>query len=81
MTTDSMALAKDHRIQSMEERMAAVEATLRSVRETGWSLHMLEDAFGPAPTHTTADALVVSPETRTEGRPSIESGVNQDLRP
>ena len=42
---------------------------------------MLEDAFGPAPTHTTADALVVSPETRTGERPSIESAVNQDLRP
>ena len=67
VTTDSMALAKDHRIQSMEDRIAAVEAALRSVRETGWSLHMLDDAFGPAPTHTTADALVVSPETRTGG--------------
>lgn len=67
VTTDSMALAKDHRIQPMEDRMAAVEAALREVRDTGWSLHMLEDAFGPAPTHPTADALVVSPETRTGG--------------
>mgnify|MGYP005738795205 CR=1 FL=1 len=67
VTTDGMALAKDHRIQPMEDRMAAVEAALRNVRESGWSLHMLEDAFGPAPTHATADALVVSPETRTGG--------------
>lgn len=67
VTTDNMALAKDHRIQPMEDRMAAVEIALREMREHGWSLHMLEDAFGPAPTHATADALVVSPETRAGG--------------
>ncbi|DAC35601.1 MAG TPA: DUF359 domain-containing protein [Candidatus Poseidoniaceae archaeon] len=67
VTTDAMALSKDRRIQPMEDRMAAVEAALREVREFGWSLHLLKDAFGPAPTHTTADALVVSPETRTGG--------------
>ena len=67
VTTDGMALAKDHRIQPMEDRMAAVETALQDVRGSGWSLHMLEDAFGPAPTHATADALVVSPETRTGG--------------
>jgi cytidyltransferase-like protein len=67
ITTDRMALAKDHRIQPLEDRMAAVQDALCSIRETGWSLHMLEDAFGPAPHHPTADALVVSPETRTGG--------------
>ncbi|MGB2507080.1 MAG: pantetheine-phosphate adenylyltransferase [Candidatus Poseidoniaceae archaeon] len=79
VTTDHMAQAKDHRIQSMEERMAAVEGVLRDVRGGGWSLHMLNDAFGPAPTHATADALVVSPETRTGGeainRKRLETGL------
>ena len=67
ITTDRMALAKDHRIQPVEDRMAAVQDALNAVRATGWSLHMLEDAFGPAPQHPTADALIVSPETRRGG--------------
>ena len=78
ITTDQMALAKDHRIQPVEDRMAAVQDALNAVRATGWSLHMLEDAFGPAPRHPTADALVVSPETRAGGeainRKRIEGG-------
>jgi cytidyltransferase-like protein len=81
VTTDNMALAKDHRIQPMEDRMAAVEAALREVRGTGWSLHMLEDAFGPAPTHPTADALVVSPETRTSGEAINRKRLDAGLAP
>ena len=81
VTTDGMALAKDHRIQPIEERMAAVEAALRHVRESGWSLHMLDDAFGPAPTHPIADALVVSPETRTGGEAINRKRLDAGLAP
>lgn len=81
VTTDAMALAKDHRIQPMEDRMAAVEAALRNVRDAGWSLHILSDAFGPAPSHPTADALVVSPETRTGGEAINRKRIEHGLEP
>ena len=42
---------------------------------------MLDDAFGPASTHPTADALVVSPETRTGGEAINRKRLDAGLAP
>ena len=34
-----------------------------ATKDTSITVHALEDAFGPAPHHATADAIVATPET------------------
>jgi len=63
ITSDSMAEGKSPFIQSSEDRMNELHdwATGRSGCKI--SVHQLNDVHGPAPHHSTADAIVATPET------------------
>lgn len=64
VSSDEMADLKATNIQSLDIRMAAIDAFVAS-QGLNATLHELVDANGPAPHHETADAIVATPETES----------------
>lgn len=81
IASSSMASAKGQHLQPYDDRLEAVHRAIAGMQRRGWSLHTLDDEMGPAPTHPTAEALVVSPETRAGGARINEERVQNGLPP
>ena len=62
ITTDAMAEHKSMFVLDFEQRRADL-LDWAATKDTSITVHVLEDAFGPAPHHVTADAIVATPET------------------
>tara|TARA_B100001758_G_scaffold111671_1_gene95678 strand:+ start:2092 stop:3114 length:1023 start_codon:yes stop_codon:yes gene_type:complete len=63
ITTDAMAEEKSLHVLDFEQRRHDILEWAANTTDSSITVHALEDAFGPAPTHTTADAIVATPET------------------
>jgi len=63
ITSDSMAEAKSPFVQSFEDRMDELHNWAGKITGCKISIHQLNDSHGPARHHTTADAIVATPET------------------
>lgn len=61
VSSDAIALAKDPRIKSQDERFEEIS---KWCGERSFSLHNLEDSWGPAPTRRDATHIVCTPETK-----------------
>ena len=61
VSSDAIALSKDPRIKSQTERFEEISDWCGERR---FSLHTLEDSWGPAPTRSDATHIVCTPETR-----------------
>jgi len=81
ITSGRMASSKGPHVQPFDDRLEAVHRALQNLQPKGWSLHTLDDEMGPAPQHPTADALVVSPETRSGGERINEERAEQGRTP
>lgn len=66
ITSDAMADAKSDHIQSFETRRDVLLDWIEAHAPNRATVHQLEDVHGPAPTHTTADCIVATPETRLQ---------------
>ena len=64
ITSDLMAEHKSIDMQSFETRREAVLDWVERHAPRRVTVHELIDIHGPAPTHTTADCIVATPETR-----------------
>jgi len=64
ITSDLMAEHKSIDMQSFETRREAVLDWVERHAPRRVTVHELTDVHGPAPTHTTADCIVATPETR-----------------
>jgi len=60
---DELASRKSAFIQSYEDRVEAILEWLGEKSYHSVKLFQLNDSFGPAPTHKSADAIVATPET------------------
>ena len=65
VTADSMARAKDSRINPWEERVEEIKQALDSDSKR-LEFHELKDRHGPAPTHNQADAIICTSDTKPE---------------
>jgi cytidyltransferase-like protein len=74
VTSDANAAAKDPRIESFTIRTAALQ-------EAGYSTHLLEDDWGPAPTRPEATHIVCTPETRENCERINRMRADNDLPP
>mgnify|MGYP006080341689 CR=1 FL=1 len=63
ITTDAMAEHKSMFVLDFEQRRSDLLDWAATKKGTTITVHALEDAFGPAPNHATADAIVATPET------------------
>ena len=61
VTSDAIALSKDPRIKSQAERFEQISQWCGT---RAFSLHNLEDSWGPAPTRKDATHIVCTPETK-----------------
>ncbi|MDG1538669.1 MAG: pantetheine-phosphate adenylyltransferase [Candidatus Poseidonia sp.] len=64
VTSDPMADAKSSFIQAFETRREILLQWAESHAPGRVTIHMLNDAMGPAPVHQHADCIVATPETR-----------------
>ncbi|DAC67222.1 TPA: DUF359 domain-containing protein [Candidatus Thalassarchaeaceae archaeon] len=62
LTSDHIANSKDSRIEPWADRSTKILTSLGDSADRV-SLHVLEDADGPAPWHETANAILCTPET------------------
>ena len=65
VTADSIAGAKDSRINPWEERVEEIKQALDSDSKR-LEFHELKDRHGPAPTHNQADAIICTSDTKPE---------------
>ena len=65
LTSDSSAHSKDSRVLRWEERCQEIRDRMGSESAQRIRFGILEDAFGPAPTHSDAGAITCTPETRS----------------
>ncbi|MBS64749.1 MAG: hypothetical protein CMA93_00215 [Euryarchaeota archaeon] len=65
VTVDSIARAKDSRINTWEQRVEEIRQALAPDSER-LEFHELEDLHGPAPTHNQATAIICTSETMPE---------------
>jgi len=63
ITSDAIAEAKSPFVQSFEDRMDELHNWAGKATDCKVSVHQLNDAYGPARHHSTADAIVATPET------------------
>ena len=63
ITSDSMAEEKSPFVQPFDERMNELHNWAETISDCKVSVHQLNDTYGPARHHTTADAIVATPET------------------
>ena len=63
VVNDILASKKSNLIQSYEDRAEKIFDWLNQKSHHGVKIFTLDDAFGPAPVHKTADAIVATPET------------------
>jgi len=63
ITSDSMADEKSPFIQPFDERMNELHNWAEKISDCKVSVHQLNDTYGPARHHLTADAIVATPET------------------
>ena len=64
LTSDSSARSKDSRVLSWEERCQGIRDRMAPESPERISFGVLEDPYGPAPTHLEAGAIICTPETR-----------------
>ena len=64
ITSDAMAEQKSDHIQSFETRRECLLDWIEQHAPRRASVHQLTDVHGPAPTHSKADCIVATPETR-----------------
>jgi len=64
ITSDAMAEQKSDHVQSFETRRECLLNWIGDHAPRRASVHQLTDVHGPAPTHSTADCIVATPETR-----------------
>ena len=63
ITSDQIAEAKSPFVQSFEDRMDELYNWAAKITDCKVTVHRLNDAYGPARHHSTADAIVATPET------------------
>jgi len=63
VVNDILASKKSNLIQSYEDRTEKILDWLSQKSHHGVKIFKLDDPFGPAPVHKTADAIVATPET------------------
>lgn len=63
VVNDILASKKSNLIQSYEDRTEKILDWLSQKSHHGVKIFKLDDSFGPAPVHKTADAIVATPET------------------
>ena len=63
IVNDTLASKKSNLIQSYEDRTHKILDWLNQKSHHGVKIFTLDDAFGPAPIHKKADAIVATPET------------------
>jgi len=63
IASDSMAEVKSPFVQSFEDRMDELYSWAQTLHGCKVSVHQLNDNYGPARHHSTADAIVATPET------------------
>lgn len=63
VVNDTLASKKSNLIQSYEDRTHKILDWLNQKSHHGVKIFTLDDAFGPAPIHKKADAIVATPET------------------
>ena len=78
VTSDAIALTKDPRIKSQAERFEQISDWCAS---RDFSLHNLEDTWGPAPTRADATHIVCTPETRKNCDSINETRTGSGLSP
>ncbi len=66
ITSDAMADQKSVNMQSFETRRDELLNWVQDHAPKRVTVHELTDLHGPAPSHRTADAIVATPETRSE---------------
>ena len=64
ITSDFMAEGKSPFVQSFDDRMDKLHDWAANISGCKISVHKLNDVHGPAPHHSTADAIVATPETK-----------------
>ena len=63
VVNDTLASKKSNIIQSYQDRTGKILDWLNQKSHHGVKIFTLNDAFGPAPVHKKADAIVATPET------------------
>ena len=81
VTNDAMADKKSVNMQSFETRRDELLNWVASHAPGRVTVHALDDHHGPAPTHLKADAIVATPETKTECERINERRVANGLLP
>lgn len=64
ITSDAMAESKSPFVQSFEDRRDELLDWAGQQADCKITIHQLNDNYGPAPAHPTADAIVATPETK-----------------
>ena len=80
ISSDEMADRKATNIQSLDQRMSAINEYVRAQGMSA-TLHELTDSNGPAPEHKTADAIVATPETEGPCHAINELRITNGLSP
>ena len=81
ITSDVMADQKSVNMQSFETRRDELLNWVEDHAPKRVTVHELTDPHGPAPSHRTADAIVATPETRTECERINDKRATNDLPP
>jgi pantetheine-phosphate adenylyltransferase len=84
LTTDEFATSKREReVPSFEQRRRSLDEELTELDEWGrsWTITPIEDAFGPAATDPSLDAIVVSAETEPEAERVNAARAERGLAP
>ena len=81
ITTDAMAEHKSMFVLDFEQRRCDLLDWADTKTDVKITVHTLEDTFGPAPAHATADAIVATPETVGMCESINEQRLNNNLPP
>lgn len=81
ITTDAMAEHKSMFVLDFEQRRSDLLDWAATKNNTAITVHALQDSFGPAPHHVTADAIVATPETAGMCENINEQRINNGLPP
>ena len=79
ITSDEMADSKSHFVQSFEDRRNELLNWADGRTDCKITVHQLNDNYGPAPKHATADAIVATPETRNMCQSINEQRIDHGL--
>jgi len=81
MTSDILARKKDRRIESWADRKKLIMSSISPALQDRISFHVLEDAFGSAPTHEVAEVIICTRETISNCEEINSLRVNNKLKP